>query len=141
MGMQRNRTKNILMAKFSPIYCKNYHCNILSYEEREILVLENPLLPSSQIDVIIVSVGIKSRISFWIIRQLQDHFVSVSGFMDQKKRYPLLMLNPILNPFCLFKHSQESRTRPQGFIQMFHWRKCPLQKRLHLNFDIFPQLI
>ena len=76
----------------------------MSYEEREILVLENPLLPSSQIDVIIVSVGIKSRISIWIIRQLQDHFVSVSGFMDQKKRYPLLMLNPILNPFCLFKN-------------------------------------
>ena len=56
-------------------------------------------------DVIIVSVGrIKSRISIWIIRQLQDHFVSVSGFMDQKKRYLLLMLNPILNPFCLFKN-------------------------------------
>ena len=106
----------------------------MSYEEREILVLENPLLPSSQIDVIIVSVGIKSRISIWIIRQLQDHFVSVSGFMDQKKRYPLLMLNPILNPFCLFKHSQESRTRPQGFIQMFHWRKMSFKEKVALEF-------
>ena len=38
------------------------------------------------------------------------------GVYGPEKRYPLLMLNPILNPFCLFKHSQESRTRPQGFI-------------------------